>query len=142
MQCIRRVILDREEPAKVSLVFPCPQFPTGRIPLPALWISNCTTTKFCADWTNRANLRNISYLRNGEGAFSAEELAENFPNAPLSEASYEIRFDPKLRIPSEIWKVQEMVGSECPNFSMENLVAIGGNLMTSLTFARADRTRQ
>jgi uncharacterized protein (TIGR04255 family) len=74
--------------------------------------------------------------------FSAEELAENFPNAPLSEASYEIRFDPKLRIPSEIWKVQEMVGAECPNFSMENLVAINGNLMTALTFASKDRSRQ
>ena len=76
-----------------------------------------------------------------QAQFSAEELAENFPNAPLSEASYEIRFDPKLRIPSEIWKVQEMVGPECPNFSMENLVAIGGNIMTALTFASKDRTR-
>jgi uncharacterized protein (TIGR04255 family) len=72
--------------------------------------------------------------------FSAEELAENFPNAPLSEASYEIRFDPKLRIPAEIWRLQEQVGAACPNFSVENTLILGGTLMPSFTFASKDRT--
>jgi|HubBroStandDraft_1064217.scaffolds.fasta_scaffold220508_2 uncharacterized protein (TIGR04255 family) len=72
--------------------------------------------------------------------FSAEDLAENFPNAPLSEASYEIRFDPKLRIPAEVWKLQEQVGAACPNFSVENMLALGGTLMPSFTFASKDRT--
>jgi uncharacterized protein (TIGR04255 family) len=72
--------------------------------------------------------------------FSAEDLAENFPNAPLSEASYEIRFAPKLRIPAEIWRLQEQVGAACPNFSVENTLVLGGALMPSFTFASKDRT--
>jgi uncharacterized protein (TIGR04255 family) len=72
--------------------------------------------------------------------FSAEDLAENFPNAPLSEASYEIRFDPKLRIPAEVWKLQEQVGASCPNFSVENALVLGGGIVPSFTFASKDRT--
>lgn len=72
--------------------------------------------------------------------FSAEELAENFPNAPLSEASYEIRFDPKLRIPAEVWRLQEKVGADCPNFSVENSLTLGGTIMAIYTFASRDRT--
>src|ERR1700688_3341698 len=72
--------------------------------------------------------------------FSAEELAENFPNAPLSEASYEIRFDPKLRIPAEVWRLQEQVGASCPNFSVENAFVLGGAIMPTFTFASKDRT--
>jgi uncharacterized protein (TIGR04255 family) len=72
--------------------------------------------------------------------FSAEDLAENFPNAPLSEASYEIRFEPKLRIPAEVWRLQEQVGAACPNFSVENTLVLGGTLMPSYTFASRDRT--
>lgn len=74
--------------------------------------------------------------------FSPEELAENFPNAPLREASYEIRFPPRLRITQEIWRIQEQLGDEYPNFGTENVVGIGANLMTTHVFAAADNSRQ
>jgi uncharacterized protein (TIGR04255 family) len=62
--------------------------------------------------------------------FAPEELAEQFPNAPLQEVSSEARFVPKLRIPSEIWKLQENLASAYPSFGQENTVTPTGLALT------------
>jgi uncharacterized protein (TIGR04255 family) len=55
-----------------------------------------------------------------------EELAEQFANAPLREVSCEIRFDPKLRIGSEIWRLQEALSSVYPTVGTEpTLTSVG-----------------
>jgi uncharacterized protein (TIGR04255 family) len=51
--------------------------------------------------------------------FAPEELAEQFPNAPLREASFEVRFAPRLRITSEIWRMQDALAPEYPTFGTE-----------------------
>lgn len=48
-----------------------------------------------------------------------DELAEHFPNAPLREVSYEVRFAPKLRIISEIWRMQEALAPQYPALGTE-----------------------
>jgi uncharacterized protein (TIGR04255 family) len=55
---------------------------------------------------------------------AAEELEEQFPNAPLQEVSFEARFVPKLRIPSEIWKLQEALAETYPIFGQEATISI------------------
>lgn len=51
--------------------------------------------------------------------FAHEELTEQFANAPLREVSFEIRFDPKLRVGSEIWRLQEAIASKYPVLGSE-----------------------
>lgn len=58
--------------------------------------------------------------------FAPEELAEQFPNAPLREVSYEVRFAPKLRITSEIWRMQEALAPQYPVVGTEPNLTVTG----------------
>lgn len=69
--------------------------------------------------------------------FAPEELAEQFPNAPLQEVSFEVRFAPKLRIASEIWRMQEALASEYPQVGTEPSLTAAG-LVQAHMFHNAD----
>jgi uncharacterized protein (TIGR04255 family) len=68
----------------------------------------------------------ILMTRQAAQNFAPEELLEQFPNSPLREVSFEVRFAPRLRISSEIWKLQDALASEYPSVGTEtNLTPTG-----------------
>lgn len=73
----------------------------------------------------------------GNQQFAPEQFSEEFPNAPLVEVSYEMRFAPKLRVMAEIWKLQENLTSIYPEFGTENTI-VGNGLLTSHYFKTPD----
>ncbi len=65
--------------------------------------------------------------------FSQEELDEVFPQAPIREVVFEVRFPPKLRILSETWRLQELL-TDSYSVAKEISIQASGATMDFTTF--------
>src|SRR6267142_1643371 len=55
------------------------------------------------------------------GSLSFNDLNEVFPNPPIREVAFEIRFAPRLRINADIWQLQDRLVESYPNVSTESI---------------------
>jgi uncharacterized protein (TIGR04255 family) len=69
---------------------------------------------------------------------TAEELEEVFPESPLREVDFEIRFSPRLRVPAEIWQLQDKLVSDYPEVGKESTLQPGGVVDVSVFQNRSD----
>jgi uncharacterized protein (TIGR04255 family) len=58
--------------------------------------------------------------------FTPEELAEVFPSCPIREVDFEVRFTPRFRIQSEMWRFQESIVGDYPEVSVEQALSPNG----------------
>lgn len=73
--------------------------------------------------------------------FSPEELEEIFPNSPLREVAFEIRFAPKLRVAAELWRLQEQLSNQYPIVAKETEVQPNGSLVEFAAFQSTQNAR-
>ena len=73
--------------------------------------------------------------------FTAEELREVFPQSPLREVAFEVRFPPRLRVPAEIWRLQEQLVHKYPEVGRESLIQASGSVSDVAVFQNEVESR-
>jgi uncharacterized protein (TIGR04255 family) len=73
--------------------------------------------------------------------FTAEELAEVFPRSPLREVAFEVRFPPRLRVPAEIWRLQDNLVHKYPEVGKETNIQANGTITDSHIFQNVTENR-
>lgn len=68
-------------------------------------------------------------------------LAEVFPNNPLKEVAFEVRYPFNLRIQRDVCDVQAMVRAEYPNFQVDEIQPVDGSPARLHTFQNTNGTR-
>ncbi len=58
-------------------------------------------------------------LRKANGVISEKEMLEIFPHPSVREVAFEVRFAPRLRITSEVWRIQDSLAESYPAVSQE-----------------------
>lgn len=66
--------------------------------------------------------------------FTPDELEEVFPNPPLREVAFEIRFTPRLRVQAEIWRLQDQLVNRYPQVSAESAIQPNGAVLNVSVF--------
>lgn len=61
--------------------------------------------------------------------FTREELDEVFSRPPLREVVFEVRFTPRLRVPAEIWRLQDEIVRDYPEAGKESAFQPNGALL-------------
>ena len=73
--------------------------------------------------------------------FSAEELDEVFPESPLREVAFEVRFPPRLRVPAEIWRLQDQLVHKYPEVGKETVIQAVGAVTDVAVFQNPAESR-
>ena len=73
--------------------------------------------------------------------FSDKDLDEVFPVNPIREVDFEVRFPPRFRIPSEIWRFQELLVSEYPEVGLESSILPTGAKIDVTVFQNLSTAR-
>src|SRR5258706_1593333 len=76
-----------------------------------------------------------------EKEFTADELGEIFPNSPLREVAFEIRFPPRLRVPAEIWRLQDQLVHKYPEVGKETTIQAAGAVTDVAVFQNPAENR-
>lgn len=74
-------------------------------------------------------------------SFTPEELEEVFPRPPLREVVFEVRFSPRLRVPAEIWKLQDQLVSSYPAVNKEPAIQANGTVTDVAVFQSPAESR-
>lgn len=74
-------------------------------------------------------------------SFPKHELDEVFPRPPLREVAFEIRFSPRLRVNSELWKIQEELVNDYPALTAEQLLQASGTVLNVNVFQNPNSAR-
>ena len=72
---------------------------------------------------------------------SEQELLEIFPHPSVREVALELRFAPRLKIASEVWRIQDCLAESYPTVSEEMQPKDGGGLLQAYVFANAEKGR-
>lgn len=73
--------------------------------------------------------------------FTTEELSEVFPNSPLREVAFEVRFTPRLRVPAELWRLQDQLVNEYPEVGKESSLQANANVLEIAVFQNRSESR-
>ncbi len=66
--------------------------------------------------------------------FTTQELEEVFAHPPIREVAFEIRFAPRLRVPAELWRLQDQLVEEYPEVATESLFQPSGAALSINVF--------
>ena len=72
---------------------------------------------------------------------SEEEMLEIFPHPSVREVAFELRFAPRLRIASEVWRIQDSLAESYPAVSQETQPQDAGGPLPTYVFANAQAGR-
>jgi uncharacterized protein (TIGR04255 family) len=72
---------------------------------------------------------------------SEQELLEIFPHPSVREVALELRFAPRLKIASEVWRIQDCLAESYPTVSEEMQPKDGGGLLQAYVFANSEKGR-
>ena len=67
-------------------------------------------------------------------SFTRKQLDEVFLHPAIREVAFEIRFTPRLRVPAELWRLQDQFVDEYPNVGTEPLMQSSGSMLPVNTF--------
>jgi uncharacterized protein (TIGR04255 family) len=73
--------------------------------------------------------------------FTPEELKEVFQNSPLREVAFEVRFPPRLRVPAEIWRLQDKLVQKYPEVGRETSIQANGAVTDVAVFQNPAESR-
>jgi len=74
-------------------------------------------------------------------AFHQQDLDEVFPNPPLREVAFEIRFATRLRVNAELWKIQDEIVNEYPTLAIEQALQPTGTVLPINVFQNPNAAR-
>jgi uncharacterized protein (TIGR04255 family) len=73
--------------------------------------------------------------------FTTEELEEVFARPPLREVAFEVRFQPRLRVQAEIWRLQEQLATRYPEVGKESALQTNGTIFDVAVFSSSSECR-